>query len=322
MIKIYLLAIIVAFVLSFIFCLLLIPALRKLKAGQNILSYVKEHKNKSGTPTMGGIAFIAAAVLAAAIFLRFIPLTSLRTTILSVAIGLSYMIIGFLDDYLKKKHKENLGLSAWQKFAFQSIVALFCGIYCFRAELTTIQIPFINVKLDVGWGTVPLVGFVFLATVNAVNLTDGLDGLAAGTSVPFFASMGILILLQHGDGGAALLSFCLVGALFAYLIFNVSPASVFMGDTGSLALGGFAASIASFTGNLLYIAVLGICFALSVISVIMQVIYYKVTHGKRILLMAPIHHHFQKKGYSESRIAYLYFCITLMLGIFCIITAL
>lgn len=321
MIKIYLLSALIAFALSFLFCLVLIPVLRKLKAGQNILVYVKEHKKKSGTPTMGGIAFIAAAVVAAAIFIGKVQPALLRTSVLSIVIGLSYMTIGLLDDYLKKRHKENLGLRAWQKFAFQTAVALFCGIYCFRAELTKLQIPFWGITLDIGWGIIPLVIFVFLATVNAVNLTDGLDGLAAGTSVPFFLTIGTLIALQGGDRGVIVLSFSLVGALLAYLMFNVSPASVFMGDTGSLALGGFAAAIASFTGNALYIAVIGLCFVISVISVVIQVIYYKVTRGKRVFLMAPIHHHFQKKGYSESRISYAYFAVTLILGVICVLTA-
>lgn len=322
MIKIYLSSALVSFALSFVFCLVLIPVLRRLKAGQNILVYVKEHKEKSGTPTMGGIAFIAAALIAAAIFIGRARPTLLRTSVLCLSIGLSYMAIGLLDDYLKKRRKENLGLRAWQKFAFQSAVALFCGIYCLRAGVTKLQIPFLGMAYDIGAWIIPLVIFVFLGTVNAVNLTDGLDGLAAGASVPFFASIGVLIILQGGDRGVAVLSFCLVGALLAYLIFNVSPALVFMGDTGSLSLGGFAAAIASFTGNALYIAVIGLCFVLSVISVLVQVIYYKVTHGKRVFLMAPIHHHFQKKGHSESRISYAYFTLTLLLGVICIVTAL
>ncbi len=320
--KIYLLSALVAFVASLFFCWGLIPLLRKLKAGQNILSYVKEHKKKSGTPTMGGIAFVSAAVFATAVFLPFVQVKLLRTTLLAIVIGLSYMIIGLLDDYLKKRRKENLGLRAWQKFAFQTVVAIFCGIYCFRAGLTVMEIPFFHASVDIGWWIIPLICFVFLATVNAVNLTDGLDGLAAGSCVPFFAVLGTLIILQKGEAGLALLSFCLVGSLLAYLVFNISPASVFMGDTGSLALGGFAAAIASFSGNALYIPILGFCFVLSVISVVTQVIYYRVTHGKRIFLMAPIHHHFQKKGYSESRISYAYFCVTLMLGVICVIFAL
>ena len=318
MIKLYLLSALVAFLLSFTFCFLLIPLLRRLKAGQNILSYVKEHKSKSGTPTMGGLAFVSAAVLTMAVFLGRVKPSLMRTSVLILAVGLAYMLIGLFDDYLKMRHKENLGLRAWQKFAFQSIVAVFCGIYCYRAGLTNLQIPFFKNSVDIGFWCIPLTVFVFLATVNAVNLTDGLDGLAAFTGVPFFACLGVLILLQKGDSGVALLSFCLTGALLAYLVFNTSPASVFMGDTGSLALGGFGAAIASFTGNGLYLAVVGVCFVLSVISVIIQVIYYKVTHGKRVFLMSPIHHHFQQKGYSESRISYAYFVVTLLLGTLCV----
>lgn len=318
--KIYLVSVLLAFSLSFVFCLGLIPILRRLKAGQNILVYVKEHKGKSGTPTMGGIAFIAAAVIAAAIFIHKVQTATLRTPILCLAVGLSYMVIGLLDDYLKKRHRENLGLRAWQKILFQGAVALFCGIYCYRADLTTLYIPFFNIAVGLGWAVIPWVIFLFLATVNAVNLTDGLDGLAAGTSVPFFLAVGVLILLQKGQAGMALIAFCLSGALLAYLIFNAPPASVFMGDTGSLALGGFAAALTAFTGNGLYLAVVGFCFVISVISVIIQVIYYKVTHGKRVFRMAPIHHHFQQKGYSETKISYAYFVITLILGIVCILT--
>lgn len=320
MVKIYLLSMLIAFALSFLFCYFLIPILRRLKAGQNILAYVEEHKKKNGTPTMGGLAFVAAAVVAAAIFIGKTNPKPLRTPILCLAIGFAYMIIGLLDDYLKKRHAENLGLRAWQKFAFQSVVAVFCGIYCYRADLTKLYIPFTDIIWDIGWWMIVLTVFVYLATVNAVNLTDGLDGLAAGASIPFFAFFGILIALQNGENSLSLISFCLVGALIGYLFFNVSPASVFMGDTGSLALGGFAASVATFSGNALYVAIVGFCFVLSVISVILQVIYYKVTGGKRIFLMAPIHHHFQKKGYSESRISYAYFAVTLLLGAICLLT--
>lgn len=312
--KRYVLSAIVGFALSLLFCRVLIPILRRIKAGQNILVYVKEHKGKSGTPTMGGIAFVLAAVLTAILFLK----TSDRTTILSLVIGLSYMIVGLLDDFLKWKHKENLGLRAWQKFVFQSVIAVFCGIYCYRAGITSLYIPFVNKSFSIGWGMIPLVLFVFLATVNAVNLTDGLDGLAAGCCAPFFAVLGAIVLIQNQSGDIAVLSFCITGSLLAYLLFNVSPASVFMGDTGSLALGGFAACVATFTGNALYIPIIGICFVFSVISVIIQVIYYKVTGGKRVFLMAPVHHHFQQKGFSESRISYAYFVITLVMGGLCI----
>ena len=318
MIKTYLLTALIAFAISFVGCLVLIPILRRLKAGQNILVYVKEHKGKGGTPTMGGIAFVFAAVLTTALVLR----RAEKTVIVCLAIGLAYMAVGLLDDFLKRKHRENLGLKAWQKLVFQLLIAIFAGIYAFRMDLTDLHIPFIKRSFDIGFWCVPLSIFVFLAAVNAVNLTDGLDGLAASTSVPFFGVMGILITLQNEQTTTATLAFALVGALIAYLLFNVHPASVFMGDTGSLALGGFAASIAVFTGNALYLAVIGACFVFSVISVILQVIYYKATGGKRIFLMAPVHHHFQEKGYSESRISYAYFTVTAILGGVCILMVL
>lgn len=314
----YLFSALVAFLFSLLFCRLLIPALRKWKAGQNILSYVKEHSSKSGTPTMGGLAFVAAAILTCAIFLR----TRDRVVLVTLAIGAAYMIVGLLDDFLKRKHKENLGLRAWQKFAFQACIAVLAGIFCYRAGLTKLYIPFANVSVTVGAWIVPIAIFVFLATVNAVNLTDGLDGLAAGVSVPFFAVMGVLIVMERENAPVATVCFALVGALVAYLLFNVSPASVFMGDTGSLALGGFAACVGTFTGNALYIAVVGCMFVLSVVSVVLQVVYFKCTGGKRIFLMSPIHHHFQEKGGSETKIAYAYFTVTLLLGIVCVIAIL
>ncbi len=306
---------IVSFVLSWIFCKITIPLLRKAKAGQNILSYVEEHKKKSGTPTMGGIAFLSAAIIGAIICFRGID----KRLIVCLAIGLAYMAVGVLDDLLKMKRKENLGLRSWQKFFFQLVIALLAGIYCVRAGFTRLYIPFAKKSLDIEWGILPVSVFAFLGAVNGVNLTDGLDGLAAGVSLPFFGALGVVIALQGEGTGLSVVCFSLVGALLAYLLFNAPPASVFMGDTGSLSLGGFAAAISVLTGNTLYLAVLGSCFVFSVISVILQVIYYKATGGKRIFLMAPVHHHFQKKGYSECKISYAYFTVTLLLGLVSIV---
>ena len=179
--------------------------------------------------------------------------------------------------------------------------------------LKVLRVPFTRLEYDVGWWMMPIGIFIFVATVNSVNLTDGLDGLAGSVSAAFFLCFGVLISLQNGNGKLSLLSFCLVGALLGYLIFNTNRASLFMGDTGSLSLGGFAASVALFSGNALVIPIAGIMFVLSSISVIIQVIYYKKT-GKRVFLMAPIHHHFQEKGYSEGKIAYAYAVLTLMAG--------
>ena len=278
------------------------------------MSYVKEHKSKSGTPTMGGIAFVSAAVLVSAFFIK-----KDVGVVLSIIVALAYMSVGILDDVLKKKHKENLGLKAWQKFAFQTLVATLVGAFCLKNGLTKWYVPFTKNRVDLGFWVFPLILFVFLATVNAVNLTDGLDGLAAGVSVPFFVGVGVLILLEGETQGYAVISFALGGALLAYLMFNSAPASVFMGDTGSLALGGFAACNACFSGNALYIPIIGFPFVLSVISVVVQVIYYKVTGGKRVFLMSPIHHHFQQKGYSETKIAYTYSAITILLALSCIL---
>lgn len=307
----YLGATLVAFFLSFVFCKLSIPILKKAGAGQNILSYVKEHETKSGTPTMGGLAFIPAAIIAFLCFVR----GGNRTSTVVLTIGGAYLVVGFLDDFMKKKHKENLGLTARQKLSFQLLVAAFAGIYAYRAGLTGQRLPFSERVFDFSFWTIPFFVFVFVATVNCVNLTDGLDALAAGSSLPFFFFLGISIVSENVESELSTLCFSLCGALAAYLLFNVHPASVFMGDTGSLSLGGFAAAIALFSGNALLIPVLGFVFVLSGISVLIQVIYYKATGGKRVFLMSPLHHHFQQKGYSESKISYAYFIVSAVSGI-------
>ncbi len=301
------------FLLSFALCaallLVLIPILKKLGARQNILSYVKEHQNKSGTPTMGGLAFVLAAVLSAAIFAE-----KTKAFAVALAVGIAYLAVGFLDDLLKKLRGKNLGLRPYQKIVFQLAVAVMAGIYCCLNGLTVLKMPYSHAAYDIGWGMLPLGVLVFVATVNSVNLTDGLDGLAGSVSAVFFAVLAALLLLQGEAPALAALCIALVGALCAFLLFNVNKASVFMGDTGSLSLGGFAASAALFSGNALAVPVLGATFVLSSISVILQVIYYKKT-GKRIFLMAPVHHHLQEKGYTEAKIAYVYSAATLVLGL-------
>ncbi len=307
--RIILICIFASFLLSFVFCAALIPLLKRLGAGQNILSYVKEHKNKGGTPTMGGLAFILAAVVIA------LAASGVRDKpfLVSLAVGLGYLAVGFLDDFLKKVRGNNLGLRPYQKIIFQLAVAVMAAVYCCLEGLTVLRIPYTKISFDIGWGMLPLGVFIFIATVNSVNLTDGLDGLAGSSSAVFFCAVGTLVVLQGLDSGISNLCYCLTGALLAFLVFNVNRASVFMGDTGSLSLGGFAACAALFTGNALVIPIVGIMFVLSSISVIIQVIYYKKT-GKRVFLMAPIHHHFQEKGHSEGKIAYVYSVVTAILG--------
>ncbi len=305
-----LIAALLAFLFSLTLCAGIIPLLKKLKAGQNILSYVTEHREKGGTPTMGGLAFVPAAAFA--VLLAALPAGGDKPFFVSLAVGVGYLLVGFLDDLLKKLRGDNLGLRPYQKIFFQLAVALIASVYCCVEGLTVLRIPFTRLAFDIGWWMLPLGLFVFVATVNGVNLTDGLDGLAGSTSAVFFLFLGAIVLLQ-GGGTSHLLCFALAGALFAYLVFNVNRASLFMGDTGSLSLGGFAASVALFTGNALVIPILGGAFVLSSISVIVQVIYYKKT-GRRVFLMAPIHHHFQKKGYTEGKISYVYAIFTAVAG--------
>lgn len=298
-------AVLCSFILSLAACAAAIPLLKRAGSGQHILSYVKAHAAKEGTPTMGGLAFVLAACITALFFVRGAD----KPFYVTLAVGLGYLAVGFLDDLLKKRRGENLGLLPYQKVIFQLAVAVMASVYCCTEGLTVLRIPYTRLTFDIGWWMLPLGVFVFLGTVNGVNLTDGLDGLAGGTCAVFFLGLGALTALQTGLGASQLLCFCLAGALAAYLVFNASKASLFMGDTGSLSLGGFAAASALFSGNALVLPVAGVMFVLSSISVILQVIYYKKT-GRRIFLMAPLHHHFQMKGYSEGKIAYAYAAVT------------
>ncbi len=313
--KFYVLAALCSFLLCFFLSLALIPLLRRLGAGQNILSYVKEHAAKSGTPTMGGIAFVLSACLVSVLFSR----EKDRLLLVVCAVGAAFMIVGFIDDFLKFRHRRNEGLTPRQKILFQFAVSLIVGVYCCKNGYTLVYFPFTGFAVDIGWYMLPLAAIAFVATVNCVNLTDGLDGLAAASSFSYFLCMGILVLLQGEFPSLSLISVALSGALAAYLIFNTNKASVFMGDTGSLSLGGFAASVAVFSGNILYILIVGFVFVLSGITVVLQVIYYKRTR-KRIFLMAPVHHHFQQKGYSECKISYVYAILTMILGLLCILS--
>ncbi len=311
--KLYLIGMLSAFCASFILLLIIKPLLKRLKAGQYILGYVKEHKDKGGTPTMGGLAFISALLIVGFCVFGFGD----GRVNLTLAITGGYTFVGFLDDYLKISHKENEGLKPYQKIIFQVAIAAIAAVYCYINGLTELYVPFFgNLKFNVYWGIIPLVIFIFVACVNCVNLTDGLDGLAGGTSMAYLFVFAVMLSLR--SDGFAEICFIACGALGAFLIFNTNKASIFMGDTGSLALGGLISCVSIFSGNSLYIPVLGVMFVISGISVIVQVIYYKRTR-RRVFLMAPIHHHFQMKGYSECKIAYAYVTVTLLVGILCLL---
>ena len=306
--------------LSIVLGFFVIPLLRKIKAGQTVLKYVEEHKEKNGTPTMGGLFFIVPSVI---IFALFGGING-RMALVSMTIGLAFLVVGFLDDFIKVKFKRNEGLKAYQKILFQGAIALVAGVFAYLNGITLFHLPFSNKNIDLGVLTIPFVSLIFIASTNCVNLTDGLDGLAGGTSAVYLIVMTILIGIQSKSLGymylmveeynnLQLLAVCLTGGILAFLVFNVSKARVFMGDTGSLSLGGFIAGISIFSSNSFFIPIIGIMFVLSGISVIVQVLYYKKTK-KRVFLMAPLHHHFQLKGYSESKIAYCYALITAVAG--------
>ncbi len=320
---------IICFIISSLITLLVgfafLPFLKKLKLKQPILKYVDEHKSKSGTPTMGGLFFIVGGIFTYLIFNR----ESSRLSNLTIAITLGFMLVGFIDDYLKIKFKHNEGLSVVQKLLFQLIVSLIASYFSYQSGLDFLYLPFSKVKISLGLYVIFLNVFVFIATVNSVNLTDGLDGLCGSVSLFVFLALALLIILESSLFGVtyinraeylslSMLSICFAGGLFGYLVFNTNRASVFMGDTGSLSLGGAISTIAVLSGNTLLIPIIGICYILSSVSVIIQVLHFKRTK-KRVFLMAPIHHHFQEKGYTESKITYVYSFITIVLSLLSII---
>ena len=226
-------------------CAAAIPLLKKLNARQYILGYVEEHKSKGGTPTMGGLAFLLAAALCSLLFGLFAD----KLAAVALTFGLAYMGVGFLDDFLKFRFRRNLGLNAYQKIIFQIVIALIAGVFCYLNELTVLHIPFTRISFDIGIWIIPLAAFAFVAATNCVNLTDGLDGLAASVSFWYFAALAALIFILSGTQALPLARLCLVlcGVLAGYLLFNTNRASVFMGDTGSLGLGGFVSAISAFS---------------------------------------------------------------------------
>ena len=301
-----------------------IPLLKRIKAGQTVLKYVQTHKDKNGTPTMGGLFFIGSAIVS---FFLFGGGKS-RVAVVSASIGLAFMIVGFIDDFIKVRFRQNEGLKAYQKILFQLGVAVIAGVFCYKNGITAFNLPFTDNSINFGWVTIPIVSIVFLAIVNSVNLTDGLDGLAGSVSVVYLIFMSALISIQatlsiynQDREKILLLCSCIIGSVSGFLLYNVNKAKVFMGDTGSLALGGFIGAVSVFSSNTLFIPVIGIMFVLSSISVIVQVAYFKRTK-KRVFLMAPLHHHFQMKGFTETQIAYAYSFITAVLGLLSVVFSL
>lgn len=288
-----------------------IPELHKLKFGQSIREEgPKSHQAKSGTPTMGGIMIILGITLGT------VAAAPLNTEILlALFIMLGHFVLGFLDDYIKVVKKRNLGLKAKQKMLGQIIIAVVTMIIGTRSLGidTTVWVPIINESINIGAGYYLLLLFVLVGTSNAVNLTDGLDGLASGT-VAIAASAYAVVCVNMGHSDLAIFCVAIVAACVAFLRFNAHPAKVFMGDTGSLALGGALAAVGILTHTEVLLAIIGFVFVCEALSVIIQVISFKTT-GKRVFRMSPIHHHFELCGWSEWKVVFVFWLAGLLASI-------
>ncbi len=309
-------AIILAFTASALLGPLLIPAFRKLKFGQNVRTDGPEtHLAKQGTPSMGGMIFLIASAISLLFFLK-----GNSDSVALLLFTFSYGIIGFIDDYLKVKKKSSDGLSAIQKIVLQCIVTVaFLGYLVVNKEnYNMMYIPFTD-GVTLTLAPLMFVPFFFVAvigTVNAVNLTDGLDGLASGITLMVAIFFGFIALQENSN--VFIYAWALGGALLGFLIFNSNPAKVFMGDTGSLALGGFVVGIAFILNQPLLILIVGFIYVIEAVSVTIQVTYFKYTkkkygEGRRVFKMAPFHHHLEKSGYKETKVVAIFYIATAML---------
>lgn len=301
-------SVLVSFFISMLLGPVLIPILHRLKFGQNIRNEgPKSHQKKAGTPTMGGIVFIVSAFITMAIMLRKPSDEAMIALYAFIAFG----VIGALDDLLKIIHKNNLGLKAYQKMILLLIVSGILSFYAANKIGTTIFLPFSSKALDLGVFYVPFIILYFTSATNAVNLTDGLDGLASSITL---LVMTFFSLVSFAMGHYTLALFCAViaGALLGFLRYNAFPAQVFMGDTGSLALGGAVATVAMILKLPLLVIIVGGIYVLETLSVIIQVISFKLT-GKRVFKMSPIHHHFELSGWHETKVVAIFSIITVVL---------
>ena len=297
-----------------------IPWLHALKAGQTIKEIgPKWHMNKQGTPTMGGIMFILGTLIAVAVLGWHDFTRGDFGALIVFGFALVFGVIGFIDDYVKVRYHKNEGLTASQKFLLQLAVSVLCTVLLrnFGYLQSHLYVPFVNVTIPVPWGLyMAFAAFVMVGTDNAVNLTDGVDGLATGVTMPVMAFYTAVALLW-GKADLAVLSAALLGGLGGFLIYNFHPAKVFMGDTGSLFLGGMVCGLAFALDLPVVLILVGIIYIAETLSVILQVGYFKLTHGKRIFRMAPLHHHFEMGGWSEYK---LFTIFTLVTALMCLLS--
>ena len=319
--KLIIISVVVGFLLCSAFMALLLPVLRRLKAGQTIRDEgPKEHQKKSGTPTMGGIAIILAFVVGCLLMcLILFKTTSLYLSLdilIIMLVTLAYAAIGFIDDYIKVVKKRNLGLTAIQKIILQIIIAAILAVYSGINYGTNINFPILHLCLDFKLLYYPFIVFVVVAMTNAVNLTDGLDGLAASITAIVALTFA---LVGYNFVYAMVAAAVLCGSCFGFLIFNHHPAKVFMGDTGSLALGGCLSAIAIISRTEFVLPIAGIIYVLEALSVIIQVFVFKTQNGRRFFRMAPLHHHFELGGMKETRVVIFFSAVT---AVFCIVEVL
>ena len=316
------LGLMLSFFVSVIFGYFLIPVLRKLKCGQTISVFTAfRHANKQGTPTIGGLIFIIPTLVTMLVLYLRGSLQISSSLLIIIFVFISYALLGFVDDFLKIKAHNNEGLSITQKLVIQVLIALiFFFIYMKGGGDTYLKITSLGINVDLKWFYGIFILFLLVGSSNAVNLTDGLDGLAGSLSVVAFLSFGILCWGStwiSGNQEMAIFCFILVGALLGFLVYNTHPAKVFMGDTGSMALGSSLAAIAILSKHELSLAVIGGVFVIEALSSIIQLTAIKKFH-KKVFLMAPIHHHFEKLGWEETDIVKLFLIVGFMLGMIAI----
>ena len=312
------LSLMIGFILSIVFGLVLIPLLKKSKAKQSVSIFLKEkHKKKEGTPTMGGLIFIIPTVVTVLILLFTKKIEFSSNLFLILFVFLSYGFLGFIDDFLIIKRHNNIGLTEIQKLVGQLVIALaFFFIYLKTGHDTIFDIHTLNISIDLKWFFGIFLLFMLVASTNAVNLTDGLDGLAGGLSLIAFLAMGLISWNSTWIAGyseIAIFCFILVGALLGFLFFNTYPAKVFMGDTGSLALGATLASIAILTSHeITFIIIMGVFIIETLVSIIQ--VFSIMYCGRKVFLMTPLHHHFEKLGWEENDIVKMFWIIGLILA--------
>lgn len=312
-------ALMLGFIGATIFGLIIIPFLKKLKAGQNINIYVEAHRNKAGTPTMGGLIFIIPTFAITLFLLLTGKIEYSVNLVIVLFVFLSYGLIGFLDDFISLRRKTNKGLTQFQKILLQLIVALVFYVLFrqYTAGDSYLRISALGIDWNLGWFYGVFILFLLVGSSNAVNLTDGLDGLAGGLSAIAFLAFGLIAMGSwwiEGNSDVGIFCFILMGSIMGFLVYNSNPAKVFMGDTGSLTLGATMATIAILTSHELSLAVIGGVFVIETLTVIIQ-ISSVVLLKRRVFLMTPIHHHFERLGWRENDIVKLFWIVGFILSL-------